>query len=159
VLDGNPFSANTDRPWRRTLPNRFAAERRGQTVRKIAAKEELTTEDDSDGNKRYELYRGGRVNSSHLNDLSGSSGCRWSLPNRGRLKAGAFADVVIFDPATFQDHSTYAKPMQYAIGVTDVFINGRLALKDGEPTGAHTGHALRGRAWTGAGGGGCRAVR
>ncbi len=80
-----------------------------------------------------------------------------SLPDRGRLKAGAFADVVIFDPATFQDHSTYAKPMQYATGVSDVFINGRLALRDGEPTGAHTGRALRGRAWTGAGGGGCRA--
>jgi N-acyl-D-amino-acid deacylase len=79
-----------------------------------------------------------------------------SLPGRGRLKAGAFADVVIFDPATFQDHSTYAKPMQYATGVSDVFINGKLALKDGEPTGAHTGRALRGRAWTG-GGGGCRA--
>ena len=81
-----------------------------------------------------------------------------SLPDRGRLKAGAFADVVIFDPASFQDHSTYAKPMQYATGVTDIFINGQLALKDGEPTGAHTGRALRGRAWTGAGGGGCRAA-
>jgi N-acyl-D-amino-acid deacylase len=81
-----------------------------------------------------------------------------SLPDRGRLKAGAFADVVIFDPATFQDHSTYAKPMQYATGVTDIFINGQLAMKDGEPTGAHTGRALRGRAWTRAGGGGCRAA-
>ncbi|MGA3157444.1 MAG: amidohydrolase family protein, partial [Steroidobacteraceae bacterium] len=56
-----------------------------------------------------------------------------SLPDRGRLQAGAYADVVIFDPATMQDHSTYAKPMQYATGVTDVFINGKLALKDGEP--------------------------
>jgi N-acyl-D-amino-acid deacylase len=79
-----------------------------------------------------------------------------SLPDRGRLKAGGFADVVIFDAATLQDHSTYAKPMQYATGVSDVFVNGKLALKDGEPTGAHSGRALRGRAWTGAGGG-CRA--
>jgi N-acyl-D-amino-acid deacylase len=80
-----------------------------------------------------------------------------SLADRGRLKKGAFADIVIFDPKTFQDHSTYAKPMQYATGMTDVFINGQLALKDGEPTGAHTGRILRGRAWTGAPGGGCRA--
>jgi N-acyl-D-amino-acid deacylase len=80
-----------------------------------------------------------------------------SLPDRGRLRAGAFADVVIFDPKTFQDHSTYEKPMQFATGVTDVFVNGKLALKDGEPTGAPTGRALRGRAWTGAAGGGCRA--
>lgn len=80
-----------------------------------------------------------------------------SLSDRGRLRPGAFADVVVFDPATFQDHATYQKPMQYATGVTDVFVNGRLALKDGEPTGTATGRALRGRAWTGAGGGGCRA--
>jgi N-acyl-D-amino-acid deacylase len=80
-----------------------------------------------------------------------------SLTDRGRLTKGAFADLVIFDPKTFQDHSTYAKPMQYATGVTDVFVNGKLALKDGEPTGAATGRVVRGRAWTGLPGGGCRA--
>jgi N-acyl-D-amino-acid deacylase len=80
-----------------------------------------------------------------------------SLRDRGRLRSGAFADLVIFDPKTFQDHSTYEKPMQYATGVTDVFINGALALKDGQPTGTSTGRVLRGRAWTGASGGGCRA--
>ena len=80
-----------------------------------------------------------------------------SLTDRGRLTKGAFADVVIFDPRTFQDHSTYVKPMQYATGVTDVFVNGKLALRDGEPTGTLPGRILRGRAWTGAAGGGCRA--
>jgi N-acyl-D-amino-acid deacylase len=79
-----------------------------------------------------------------------------SLPDRGRLRVGAFADVVVFDPKTFQDHSTYKNPMQYATGVSDVFVNGKLALKDGEPTGAPTGRIVRGRAWTGAPGGGCR---
>jgi N-acyl-D-amino-acid deacylase len=80
-----------------------------------------------------------------------------SLKDRGRLRSGAFADLVIFDLKTIQDHSTYPKPMQYATGVTDVFVNGVLALKNGEPTGASTGRVLRGRAWTGASGGGCRA--
>ena len=80
-----------------------------------------------------------------------------SLTDRGRLRKGAFADVVIFDPSTIQDHSTYQKPMQYATGVTDVFVNGKQVLKDGEPTGILSGRALRGRAWTGATGGGCRA--
>jgi N-acyl-D-amino-acid deacylase len=80
-----------------------------------------------------------------------------SLSDRGRLRTGAFADVVIFDPAAFQDHATYEKPMQYATGVTDVFVNGKLALKDGEPTGVPTGRVLHGRAWSGAPGGGCRA--
>jgi N-acyl-D-amino-acid deacylase len=79
-----------------------------------------------------------------------------SLSDRGRLRRGAFADVVIFDPQSFQDHSTYVQPLQYATGVSDVFINGRLALADGEPTGAASGRVIRGRAWTGAPGGGCR---
>ncbi len=79
-----------------------------------------------------------------------------SLTDRGRLRPGAFADVVIFDPKTFQDHSTYEKPLQYATGVTDVFINGQLALADGLPTGAVPGRVIRGRAWTGRAGGGCR---
>ena len=80
-----------------------------------------------------------------------------SLKDRGRLRSGAFADVAIFDPNTIQDHSTYAKPMQYATGVSDVFINGKLALQDGEPTGALSGRILRGRAWKGRAEGGCRA--
>jgi N-acyl-D-amino-acid deacylase len=80
-----------------------------------------------------------------------------SLVDRGRLTKGAFADIVIFDPKRFQDNSTYAKPMQYAVGVTDVLINGKLALRDGQPTGAPTGRVLRGRAWSGVSGGGCRA--
>ncbi|HEV2284850.1 MAG TPA: D-aminoacylase [Steroidobacteraceae bacterium] len=79
-----------------------------------------------------------------------------SLSGRGRLRAGNYADVVVFDPAKIQDHATYRRPMQYATGVSDVFINGQLALRDGAPTGAHSGRVLRGRAWTGAGGSGCR---
>jgi N-acyl-D-amino-acid deacylase len=78
------------------------------------------------------------------------------LTDRGRLRRGAFADVVIFDPQAFQDHSTYEKPLQYATGVTDVFVNGRLALENGEPTGVTTGRVIRGRAWVGAPRGGCR---
>jgi N-acyl-D-amino-acid deacylase len=80
-----------------------------------------------------------------------------SLADRGRLRSGAFADIVIFDASTFQDHSTYANPRQFASGVSDVFINGKLALKAGEPTGIPTGRVVRGRAWKGIPGGGCRA--
>ena len=46
------------------------------------------------------------------------------LRHRGSLKAGYFADVVVFDPATIQDHATYEKPAQLATGVDDVFVNG-----------------------------------
>ncbi len=79
-----------------------------------------------------------------------------SLKDRGRLKAGSFADIVVFDPATVADHSTYAKPDSLATGVSDVIVNGGVALKDGKPTGAATGRVVRGRGWTGAAGGGCR---
>jgi N-acyl-D-amino-acid deacylase len=80
-----------------------------------------------------------------------------SLRDRGSLKVGNFADVVVFDPATIQDHATYERPHQLATGVSDVIVNGRFAIDAGRPTGAPTGRAVRGRAWTGAPGGGCRA--
>jgi N-acyl-D-amino-acid deacylase len=80
-----------------------------------------------------------------------------SLSDRGSLKTGYFADVVVFDPATVQDHATYDKPHQLATGVADVWVNGVRARRHGEPTGAASGRAVHGRAWTGAGGGGCRA--
>jgi N-acyl-D-amino-acid deacylase len=81
-----------------------------------------------------------------------------SLPDRGRLAAGAFADIVVFDPNTIQDHATYAKSHQLSTGVSYVIVNGKLAVKDGTPTGAATGRVVRGRAWTGTAAGGCRAA-
>ena len=81
-----------------------------------------------------------------------------SLPDRGRLRTGAFADVVVFEPNTIQDHATYEKPHQLSTGVSYVVVNGIMAIKDGLATGAHSGRIVRGRAWSGAGpGGGCRA--
>ena len=79
-----------------------------------------------------------------------------SLKDRGRLKAGNFADVVVFDPNTIQDHATYERPHQLSTGVGYVVVNGKLAIKDGKPTGIASGRVVRGRAWTGAAGGGCR---
>ena len=79
-----------------------------------------------------------------------------SLSDRGRLKSGYFADVVVFDPKTIQDLSTYEKPHQLAVGVQDVWINGVAALRDGEATRAPSGRFVRGRAWSGALRGGCR---
>jgi N-acyl-D-amino-acid deacylase len=80
-----------------------------------------------------------------------------SLKDRGRLKSGYFADVVVFDPLTIQDHATFEKPMQYASGVDYVLVNGEVALDKGEPTSARPGRVVRGRAFSGTAGGGCRA--
>jgi N-acyl-D-amino-acid deacylase len=79
-----------------------------------------------------------------------------ALKDRGRLRPGAFADLVVFDPNTIQDHATFEKSHQLSTGVSYVIVNGKLALKDGKATGAATGKVVRGRAWTGASGGGCR---
>ena len=78
------------------------------------------------------------------------------LRDRGRLQPGMAADVVLFDPAKVADHATYEKPMQYATGVRDVFVNGVQVLKNGQPTGATPGRFVKGAGWTGwQGGGAC----
>ena len=66
------------------------------------------------------------------------------VKKRGLLKPGYFADVVVFDPNTIIDHATYTKPHQYSTGVSDVFVNGKQVLKDGEHTGAMPGRVVRG---------------
>jgi N-acyl-D-amino-acid deacylase len=70
------------------------------------------------------------------------------IDRRGRLKEGYFADVVVFDPATIQDHATFVEPHQYATGVVHVFVNGVQVLADGEHTGATPGRVVRGPGWT-----------
>lgn len=80
------------------------------------------------------------------------------LRDRGSLRQGNFADVVVFDPAKIQDHATYVAPHQYSTGVSQVIVNGVLALENGEPTEARPGRFVRGRAWTGLKDGGCRAT-
>ncbi len=79
-----------------------------------------------------------------------------SLTDRGRLQPGFFADVVVFDPATIADHATYEQPHQLASGVEQVWVNGIAAIANGRATRAPSGRVVRGRAWTGAPGGGCR---
>jgi len=66
---------------------------------------------------------------------------------RGRLNEGYFADVVVFDAATIQDHATFDDPHQYATGMKHVFVNGVHVLKEGEHTGATPGRVVRGPGW------------
>jgi len=71
------------------------------------------------------------------------------IDRRGQLKTGFYADVVVFNPATIQDHATFVEPHQYATGMIHVFVNGEQVLKDGEHTGATPGRVVRGPGWTG----------
>ena len=66
------------------------------------------------------------------------------LTDRGYLKPGYFADLVVFDPQTFRDTATFEKPHQYAAGVKWVLVNGYAEVKDGKyQDGVLGGRALR----------------
>ena len=69
---------------------------------------------------------------------------RLSLTDRGVLKAGLKADIVIFDPNTIIDNATFERPHQLSTGVRDVFVNGVAVLRDGQHTGAKPGVVVRG---------------
>ncbi|MBS0393356.1 MAG: D-aminoacylase [Proteobacteria bacterium] len=91
-----------------------------------------------------------------IRKLSSLPASNLSLADRGLLRKGYYADVVVFDPKTVQDHATYEKPHQLSTGVDDVWVNGVQALKSGEATRDWSGRVVRGRAWTGQSHGGCR---
>jgi N-acyl-D-amino-acid deacylase len=76
--------------------------------------------------------------------LSGLPATNLTLPDRGFLREGVFADIVIFDPAQVADRATFEQPHQYAVGMIHVFVNGVQVLADGEHTGATPGRAVWG---------------
>jgi N-acyl-D-aspartate/D-glutamate deacylase len=65
------------------------------------------------------------------------------LTDRGYLKPGQMADVVVLDLASFRDAATFEKPHQYSPGVRCLFVNGVLAIENGKPTNALAGKAVR----------------
>jgi N-acyl-D-aspartate/D-glutamate deacylase len=65
------------------------------------------------------------------------------IKDRGLLAPGKFADVIVFDPNTVADRSTYREPTQLAVGMKYVLVNGAVAVDDGKATGATAGRALR----------------
>ncbi|MGQ0589710.1 MAG: N-acyl-D-amino-acid deacylase family protein [Sphingosinicella sp.] len=69
------------------------------------------------------------------------------IAERGSLRAGMFADLAIFDPATIADRATFESPHQYAVGMRHVFVNGTQVLRDGAHTGATPGRVVRGPGW------------
>lgn len=78
-----------------------------------------------------------------LHRMTGLSAERFGLEGRGRLEVGAFADLVLFDPAAIADVATYADPHHPPVGIARVFVNGTEVVRDGAHTGARPGRALR----------------
>ena len=66
-----------------------------------------------------------------------------NLQDRGLVKEGFWADLVIFDPETVDSLATYGNPHVFPKGIPYVLVNGEVAIEAGEPTGALAGKALR----------------
>jgi dihydroorotase/N-acyl-D-amino-acid deacylase len=76
--------------------------------------------------------------------MSGATAARLKLRDRGLLREGMFADVVVFDEKKIQDVATFEKPHQLSLGVAQVLVNGVLVVADGKHTGATPGRVVRG---------------
>ena len=70
-------------------------------------------------------------------------GARLRLGDRGLLRQGYAADIVVFDPDTVADRATFENPFQYPTGISAVIVNGRFALRDGTRTMPGSGRSLR----------------
>jgi dihydroorotase/N-acyl-D-amino-acid deacylase len=81
--------------------------------------------------------------------MSSAVATRLSIRERGLLKEGFLADVVVFDPATIRDNATFTEPHQLSTGVRHVFVNGTHVWNDGRHTGAKPGRIVRGPGWRG----------
>ena len=76
--------------------------------------------------------------------MSSAVATRLSIPDRGVLREGFYADIIIFDPQTVIDRATYEDPHQVSDGIRDVFVNGVAVVQGGEHTGAKPGMIVRG---------------
>ncbi|MGH9314950.1 MAG: N-acyl-D-amino-acid deacylase family protein [Vicinamibacterales bacterium] len=79
-----------------------------------------------------------------IRKMSGLAAAQLQIRERGELRPGWFADVVIFDPATVIDHATFERPHQYSTGVRHVIVNGIVTVENEQHTGARAGRGLYG---------------
>jgi N-acyl-D-aspartate/D-glutamate deacylase len=81
-----------------------------------------------------------------IHKMSGMPAARLKFNDRGLLKPGMKADVVVFDPNTVSDKATFEKPHQYSVGFREVIVNGKFAMLDGKVTSERPGRVLYGPA-------------
>ena len=80
-----------------------------------------------------------------VHKMSGLTASQLRIPNRGLIRDGYAADLVIFDPATVADRATFTDPFQYPVGIDTVIVNGTVVLDHGRHTGEHPGVVIYGR--------------
>jgi N-acyl-D-amino-acid deacylase len=78
-----------------------------------------------------------------IHKMTGLPARRLGLRDRGAIRVGARADLVVFDARRVRDVATYEDPHRYPVGIEHVFVNGRFVIKDGEHTGSLPGRVLR----------------
>jgi N-acyl-D-amino-acid deacylase len=92
--------------------------------------------------RRYVLERKVISMEQAIRSSSGLPAEVFAIPDRGVLKVGAFADVLVFNPETVRDVATYEKPHAYSEGMEFVFVNGQAAVADGKVTPQRYGRVL-----------------
>jgi len=80
-----------------------------------------------------------------VHKMSGLTAKQMHISDRGLIKEGLAADLVIFDPATVADRATFTDPFQYSVGINTVIVNGKIVLDNGRHTGQRPGVIIRGR--------------
>jgi N-acyl-D-amino-acid deacylase len=75
--------------------------------------------------------------------MTGLSAANMGIADRGTIRPGAFADLVLFDPATVADRSTFEDPEALSVGIETVWVNGVSVWQDGKATGAHPGRGIK----------------
>jgi acyl-homoserine-lactone acylase len=92
---------------------------------------------------RYTLEQGVTDLTTAIRSMTYLPAAVYGIPDRGRIQAGAVADLVLFDPERVRDLATYTDPHQYAEGMVHVLVGGRFAVRDGSFTGVRAGTVLR----------------
>ena len=80
-----------------------------------------------------------------VHKMTGLTAAQLHISDRGAIKDGLAADLVLFDPATVADRATFTDPFQYSVGIDTVVVNGRVVLDAGRHTGERPGVIIRGR--------------
>ncbi|HEU4836739.1 MAG TPA: D-aminoacylase [Pyrinomonadaceae bacterium] len=81
---------------------------------------------------------------SAIHKMTGAPAARVGLRDRGLIREGMFADIVLFDPAKVIDKATFESPNQYPVGIEYVLVNGKISVEKGQRTSALAGRVLRG---------------
>ncbi|MDH5758872.1 MAG: D-aminoacylase [Gemmatimonadota bacterium] len=98
---------------------------------------------------KYVREEGATTLEEAVRKMSSAVATRLHIRDRGLLKEGFFADVVVFDPETVGDRATYEEPHQVSVGMEHVLVNGVPVVSHGRHTGALPGRAVRGPGWAG----------